>query len=162
MSRIGIKVAKSGFDAKTAEAKNLKFDSTYDSFKVFHADQLQIVLGSETLNSSSSTYTASFTHDLGYIPFFLPLAREVEYLDDLASGGDYSVNDLSEVDIPYGGYSPPSTGEIALVYVTISEIILQIYRYNSFPIDQDFGVRLASVNFTLFYNQVDRSMNLLI
>ena len=73
MKRPILKVAKSGFDIRTANPKDLTIDSTKNQSKILLTGE-----GSATLNSGNS-YSVSVVidHNLGYQPAFIGWARIV-------------------------------------------------------------------------------------
>jgi hypothetical protein len=60
----GIKISKSGYDAKTAELINQLFNSEKNCLKI-------VMSGSASDASIATTEVIEVTHDLGYVPAFL-------------------------------------------------------------------------------------------
>lgn len=160
MLDFGIKISKEGKDVNTATAKDLSFSSQYDTLKVLRTGTLTISLPSETINNNVKTYTATYTHNLGYIPFFLPLARNVLNQNTVGSTTAWNINDTNDVAIPAGGFSPSTEGEYARLYATSTTLVLEVKRYNSIPINVAFGAKTANVYYTLFHNRVDETVDL--
>lgn len=161
MSNYGMKVSKRGKNVFTAPSKDLAFSSKFDTFKVLFSGELSLDLPAETVTSASVDHEVEFNHNLGYVPFYLPLAKGIVYLDALSSGGDYNINDSNELDIPAGGYSPGTSGEAARVYATSNKIVLKVTRFELFGFGQSFGARTVNVFYTLFHNRVDEEISLL-
>lgn len=72
MSNYGIKISKEGFDAKTAETKNLIIDSSKNAFKVFKEA------------SGNGIGTIEIPHGLNFVPCFLAFC-------ELETGEVYSI-----------------------------------------------------------------------
>jgi len=163
----GIKISKDGIDARKADPRDLVFSTQYDTMKVNTTGTLSIALPQETLNLAgtvTSEHTTSYTHDLGYIPMFLPLFGGVGYATvtrDVDSTETFVINDSEEWEIPPGSYSPNDYGEVATIFVTSSVITLKIYRYNFLPFDQVFGAHTAEAYYTIFHNKMSEEFNLL-
>lgn len=160
MSNYGLKISKTGYDVNTALPKNLALSSQFDTLKVVRSGTLTINLPSETIVSNTTVRTTSYSHNLGYIPLFIPLIKRVIYAGDLATGGSYTVNDIAEIDIPPGPYGPSIGGELIDLYVTSTSLTLSITRYSPLG-SQIYGARTATLYYTLFHNQVDSAFNLL-
>ena len=161
MSDYGIKVSKEGASVKTGDAKDLTFTSQLDTFKILRTGSLSISLPEETFSSDNVVRTTSYTHNLGYIPFFLPMVSEQIYQDHWETGGDYIVNDLGEIRIPAGGYSPSMVAEISTVYSSTTALTLSINRLNALSFAATFGARKATLYYTIFSNRVNEQFNLL-
>lgn len=153
-------VAKSGHSI-TDEYYNMKIDSRFDTYKVKNSGTLSYNLPAETLNGEVKTYTTSYAHGLGYVPLVMPYIKGALYQDDLASGGDWIVNDVSEIDLPKGAYSPPLAGEEAYIRVDGTNVQLFVRRYEYLGTDTDFGARKVSLYYTCFYNRLNEAFNLL-
>lgn len=162
-----MKISREGVDVKKASYKDLLFSTQFDTLKILKTGTLSIDLPEEVLNSgatATSTHSVSYEHNLDYIPMFLPLFGGVGYatltrgVDDTS---DFIVNDSAEWEIPPGSYSPSEYNEVATIYVTTTEIVLQIYRYNTLPVNQTFGEHTAEAYYTLFYNNMSNEMDLL-
>jgi hypothetical protein len=170
MSR-GIKVSKEGVDVKTAANKDLLISSEFDTFKIAKTGSLVISLSAETVNFSEVIREATYAHGLGYVPFYGPLTRGVlygldeylggDYAGKLENGGDYILNDIEEVRIPAVGYSPAIAGESVGVFVSSTNLILRVKRFNAMPEDVKFGARKCTLYYTIFHNRVDEQFNLL-
>lgn len=65
MTNFGIKIAKPGFDVKTAGYKDLLFHSSYPLLKIKISGT-----GSITPTIGGSTIVTAYTHSLGYNPLF--------------------------------------------------------------------------------------------
>lgn len=97
MTKVAVlKVAKEGYDVRTASPENLTIDSSLNHFKVAFS-------GEETfsLNSSNGySYTKTVTHNLGYKPNVLVYSTYVQ-LNSSGTG-------VERVDrftmLPYAGY----------------------------------------------------------
>jgi hypothetical protein len=171
MSNYGIKVSKEGTDVKTATSKDLLISSEFDTIKIVKTGELVLSLPSETVTGGLSERTTTVAHGFSDIPLYSPMIRGYLYgLDDflggdyitrLESGGDYIVNDLSEVRIPAGGYSPALSGEYSSVQINATNLILSVTRFEFMGFPQDFGAREATLYYTIFYNRVDEEFNLL-
>jgi len=77
-----IVLTKSGFNAVTeTDARNKIFDSSYETLKYFSS-------GEVTVARSGASASGTFTHNLGYIPFFIVYV-------------DYSADDADFVQCPF-------------------------------------------------------------
>lgn len=161
MSDYGLKVSKTGVDVKTAGYKDLAYSSKFDTFKVHSSGTLELALPSETLNMTTSIRTFKLAHGLGYTPFFLPLARNIVYTDDLATGGNLIMNDQNDLPIPAGGYSPNTSGEVSRIYANNTEIVLEVSRYEFLGASQTFGARTYTCYYTIFYFDIEEAFNLI-
>jgi hypothetical protein len=161
MSNFALQVSKIGNNVLTAEPKDLAFDSRFDTLKVAHSGKLTMSLPNEVINFSFSEYSQEYSHGFSYVPFYLPLGKEMQYLGNLETGGDYVVNDLLEVDIPAASYSPSSIAELHRVYVTDNILKWECLRINFFMMDIIFGARDVELYYTLFYNRIDEEVDYL-
>ena len=167
-SDYGIKVSKKGFDVKTASPKNLIFSSKFDSMKIRRTGSLVLnlpidVFGGEPNYETVRIREISYTHNIGDIPFFLPrVTGMVAYkgFSECINGGSYIVNDLEEQDIPIYGY-----GDTILEWVSVimksDKLILRVTRENYSGGFAQFGLRTATLYYTIFHNRVNLEFNLL-
>jgi len=161
MANFGIKISQEGINIFDASPKDISFSSQYDSLKVLRTGTLTVELPGETLEDESVIRTDSYTHSLGYIPFFLPLAKGVEYPEALSATTDFIVNDTVETDIPMGAYSPNAETETARVYATSTTLVLEVNRSTMLiGIPTTYGARDVIVYYTIFYNRVDEEISL--
>jgi hypothetical protein len=157
----GIKISKPGDDVFTTPNKNLAFSGQFDTFKILHTGTLSYSLPDETLTSTTKTYTATYTHNLGYIPFFLPQVLQVLNLDEPNnSSTTFQVNDAAQFAIPRGGYDGSLAAELASIYVTSTTLVFEIVREETVGVAANFGPHTATVDYTLFYNRIDETFDL--
>ena len=171
----GIKVSKSGVDVKTAADKDLLISSQFDTFKILRTGELSLSLAEETLNDEQKSYTATYTHNLGYIPFVLPnvivgIGNPAPYvLDFTLTPAEYRVttpyivNDINDVSLPPGpfGFGPAFIYEAIELEVTTTQIKLVITRVcDSLGNDVKFTASVGTLYYTIFYNRVDETMDL--
>lgn len=160
MNDFVLKISKTGDDIRTVERKRLAFDSTLDTMKVARSGQLYIDLPAESDISGLRVRTASYLHDLGYVPMFTPPVNDVLYSGGISGGGDWIVNEEYSAALPSEGAITLVLDEWAGLRVTSTEIILEVTRFDAFG-GNSFGARRCTVNYTLFYNQMDEAMDLL-
>lgn len=163
----GIKVSKKGVDVKTAGYKDLIFSSQFDGMKIKRTGSIVLSLPSETFGGSPAYETdrvheASYTHNIGDIPIFLPrITGMISYIGvDVSSGANFVVNDLEEQDIPIYGYGDPLL-EWAEVIMKSDKLILRVRRYNQTGSNVNFSARTATLYYTIFHNQADVEFNLI-
>lgn len=161
-AKYGAKISQSGQNVISAAHKDLIWSSQFDTLKVLYAGTLTVSLPDETLNNKVKTYTATYTHSLGYIPFFLPHAiQALNQVEPTNSSAVFNVNDANQVAIPAGGFSPALAGEMANVYATTTTLVLEITRFEYAMSPADFGPHNATLDYTLFYNKVNETFNFL-
>lgn len=153
-------IAKDGHNVLNAEPKDMILTSQADSLKILATGSLSISLPNETLTSQTKTYTASYTHSLGYIPFFFPHAINTLNQDEPTdSNVEFNINESNQVALPAGAFSPALAAEFADIYTTTTELVLRITRYEEAGSPADFGAHNATLNFTLFYNKINETFN---
>jgi hypothetical protein len=158
-----IAISKAGFDADTADAKDLKFDSRLDTFKIKKTGRLILNVPAQRINDGERyEYFARWRHQLGYRPFYHPKANRIDYWDPIGTPASYYLNDeLEEALPPAGAFSPPLyIAEQGDVLITEEQIVLRVVsKYiDLFPPATPFIDRMAYqiyVDFTVFYNRAD-------
>lgn len=169
MSNYGLKISRAGYDVKTAADKDMIVHSKYNTLKIKKTGRLTVEAPSETLTISSgddpisTNYKASYTHDLGYLPFYLPECNMVNVRDEDA--GEIYVNDRRNETILWS-YSPGYyTREYVQLYVTTTQIVLLVRRELNVCLfgtcNYEVDALTAYVDYTLFYNRVDTEFNVL-
>ena len=156
-----IRMSKTGKSVWSGVNRDMQIDTKFNMLKIKKTGTLEIDLPSETLNSSSSNHSVTYSHNLGYIPFFTPFIAGALYPDALDTGGDYIVNDIGENDIPAGAYSPPSASEFTYIKADTTDLTFEVRRANITPFDQVFGARKATLYYAVFYNKMNEEYNLL-
>jgi len=166
----GIKVSKRGVDVETATPKQLIFSSQFDTMKIRKTGTLTLNLPGETFGGEPYTefyriHEATYMHNLGYIPIFLPRVTEmVSYLGEEVSHyrKSFIVNDLEEKDIPIYGYGLV-VGEYVSVIMKSDRLILRVVRenYSYEPLDVFFAGRKATLYYTIFYNKINEELDLI-
>lgn len=157
----GIKISKSGYDAKTASQKDLTFDSSLDTLKISKTGSIYIDLPEEALSSSSKTYTATYAHGLGYVPLIFPPIRDIKYPGDITTGGDWSVNEIYYAYLPGEGTIYIILDEIATIQSSSTYITLKVTRYDSLSTGITFGERRVTYNYNIFSNSATEEYNYL-
>lgn len=160
MGNFGIKISQPSSNVFTAAPKDLSFSTQYDTLKIVKTGTITLSLPEEEIDADFEIRTETYTHNLGYIPLFQPLAKNVIYPGDLDDTDDFIINNAVEEDIPAGGYSPGTAFEVATVYATSTDLILEVNRTSAI-IPITFGARDAIVYYTLFYNKLDEEFDLL-
>lgn len=129
-----VKVAKPGFDARTASAANLIFNSTQNIFKIVKIGTLNIDIPG-TL-ASNTTSSISVAHGLNYIPAFMGFIISQTYLGNAYIQTPYTVtfNIVSGVPQPLTFYlSVDATDIYANIYngggVGVSAVGTTIFKY---------------------------------
>lgn len=176
MSSYGLKFSKSGVNVETAENKDLLISSQFDTFKVFRTGSLSLSLPTETLRDTQKSYTSTYTHNLGYIPFVLPnvivgIGNPAPFEFDMVPTPveyrvttPYVINDVNDVSLPPGpfGFGPTFIYEVIELEVTSTQINLVITRVcDSMGNDVKFTASVGTLYYTIFYNRVDEEMDLL-
>jgi len=157
MPNYGVKISKPGVSVLTGENTDLIKTSKFYTFLISRTGELVINLPAETLTGTSKTYTATYSHNLGYVPFHQPTG---EFFVDYGDGGDYIVNDICDQIVPAGAFGPTTEGERAIIYVTTSSLVLKIVR-NSMFFGIPFNKRKATLYYTIFSNRVNEEFDLL-
>lgn len=148
-----------------------RLDSKYDTLKVARTGTLTLNVPSVNLsNMQEDTRTGSFTHGLGYIPFYAPFLPYLSYVDEfyLLNEGAADIpttvllNDLEAIEIPKGiaGYEYPYA-EWAYIWVDDDKLNLKYFRVNFDFSAYTFPARTINLNYTIFYNRIDEEFNLL-
>jgi hypothetical protein len=169
-STYGIKIAKPGFSVYTADNKDLALTSQLDTFKVMHSGTITLNIPKVTWGDAdtpaSATYEESYTHNLGYVPYFTPVNGN-KLLCAYNTTADYYMND-EVLTGPFESYSPPvDAGQYITLYATTTTLVLSVYRFYAGsllgPPDPDvvFKARECTVDYTVFYNQMDAEFDLL-
>jgi hypothetical protein len=183
MSNYGIKVSKGGIEVKTAANKDLLISSDFDTFKIQRTGSLTISIPTETLKNTSKTYTATYSHNLGYIPFVLPslnlgIGNPAPFnLDFTKTPVEYQVttpyvfNDIEEQYIPPGPFGfggPVIVFEVANLEVSSTQLKIVVTRTSSVldPFtglyeDVKFTASTGTLYYTIFHNRADEEFNLL-
>jgi hypothetical protein len=156
----GIKVSKAGVDVKTATNKELLITSQFDTLKIALTGSLSISLPSETLTTENVTRTTNVSHNLGYVPMFQPAILGVIYTGNNATGGDYVINDYGDILTPAGAYGPATQAEESNVYIDDEKLYLYVNRFVALG-SETFGARTVTLHYTIFYNKIDETMDLL-
>lgn len=155
-----VAISKPGKDVLTCPPYDLAFSAQFDTFKVLTSQSLSISLPNETLTDTVKTYTATYSHNLGYPPVFLPQVIEVlNQNEPTNSTATWDVNNESLVLLPGGGFSPALAGESASIYVTTTQIVFEVTRFEFAVSPADFGAHTAQVDVTLFYNQINETVS---
>jgi len=167
----GIKVSIEGVDVKTATDKELLISSQFDTAKVKVTGTLDLELPEEDVSGGFVVHTATVAHGFSDIPLYSPTTRGNlygldeflggDYIAKISTGGDYIVNDISEVRIPAAAYSSATVGEMASVFIDSTNLILQVDRFEFFGSPVTFGARKATLYYTIFYNRIDEEFDLL-
>jgi hypothetical protein len=66
-----LKVAKKGYDIRTAEPQNLNIDSTKNQFKVYEEGEGTVSFVAKAGGSSYQRHELDISHNLGYQPAYL-------------------------------------------------------------------------------------------
>jgi hypothetical protein len=160
MSNFGIKISKEGENVFTADLKDLEFSSALDTLKIAKTGSITVALPDETVTSDTKVYTESYTHGLGYVPFFDPPMSRIE-IDNYDTTDDHVCNDSLYFVPTLLGYGPSSEGESVKVYVSSTELTLEVTRTEVFGVGIDFGEHDIIFYYTIFYNRMDEEFNLL-
>lgn len=158
-NKFGIKISKPGISVVSAEPKDLVFSTQFNTLKILRTGTLSVSLPAENVNNTSRIRTATYTHNLGYIPMFLPMVQGI--VSDFTSTATVIVNDAEETEIPPAPYGPGTSGETSRVYVTDTQIVLEVNRYNLLPFNEAMVAKTVTVYYTLFWDQVDNEFNVL-
>lgn len=157
-SPYGVKVSKQETDVKSATENSLNLSSKYETLKVKTTGTLVVELPSETISDDYAAYSSQVEHGLSYPPFYLPSARRLENAG-YSTTNDFIVNDNCYFVPLLFGYGPSLTGEIISLYVTSTDIILDVFRSATFlPIT--FGAHDVICHYTIFYNCIDEELDL--
>jgi len=160
----GIKISKPGIDVKTASDKQLIYSSKFDTLKIKKTGTLTINLPTESFDYNTGQIRREVVtpHGFNDIPFFIPRITgfAVYVNDEVSTGGNYTVNDLEERNIPVFGYGDMIL-EIAEVLIDNTNLILRVDRVNMANM-MTFRARTVTLYYTIFYNRVDNTFNLLV
>lgn len=112
-----IKVARRGYDIRTALPKNLTIDTSKNQFKVYDSG-LEVF----DLNAGNSyTYEKTITHPFSYTPTVIAFVSDVTESGGTFTASSSKFNSLPSYDGPGGfGYNPltgvviPGTGEVTI------------------------------------------------
>ena len=134
-----IKVARRGYDIRTAPPKNLTIDTSKNQFKVFDSG-----LETFSLNSTNNySWTKTVTHNLGYVPLALCWAYYAEPNDDWTT----MVLVQKFTLIPYGyamGTDPQTASLVASMERTTSYVKFKFFQQTDW-----YEYEPAPANFTL-------------
>ena len=112
-----IKVARRGYDIRTAPPKNLTIDTSKNQFKVY-VSRLEVF----DLNIGNNyTYEKVITHPFSYTPTVIAFVSNITENGGVFTASDNKFNSLPSYDGPGGfGYNPltgviiPGAGEITI------------------------------------------------
>ncbi len=179
MSNFGIKVSKEGVDVKTASNKDLLISSEFDTFKVFRTGSIVLNMPNETLSEEQKSYTATYTHNLGYVPAALPIVSISGFAGNVAPIDEnwwetgrykvtspYIVNDISDIIVNPGiwGAGPTFVHEGIRTEINSTQLKLIIDRVcflGPFGGEIEFTASQATLYYTIFHNRVDEEFDLL-
>ncbi len=144
----------------TSSPANLAIDSRFDTFKIYKTGTLSITAPSETITAGSSDkiHTATFNHNLGYPPVYLPMASTGWRLDDpLVNNVSFIVNDY--IGLPNNPYL---SSDMLDVYVDSSNLYMKLTRFSDPFNDRTFLSDITiTMYYTIFYNDISEEFNLL-
>lgn len=153
-----VKLSKPGFDVMTTDDKNLQMSSEFDSHKIAKTGVLTVELPAETFAGETKTRTDTYSHGLGYVPMYLPAVTDLKN-GNSGTTDDYVCNDNAFFVPLILGYSPWIEGEGVRVYITTTQLVLEVNRVALGPVA--FGAHDVVFYYTVLYNQVDTEFNLL-
>jgi len=163
MSEYGFKISKEGYDVGSAAAKDLIMSTEYDMFKILKTGTLTIALPETTKGDggATDTYTATYSHGLGYTPLFIPDVQNVlsDVVEDIGgTTDDIIINDMAN-DAFITASGPPTTAEIATLHANTTQVVLTVTRV------WDYGGTFLAHNvicyYTIFYNKMSETFDLL-
>lgn len=158
---IVIKISKPGIDLRLATRKDMAFSIEYDTLKIYQTGEMSIDLPAEILTAEGVIRETTLAHGLSYVPICYPMVGGMAYTGNLQTGGDYNINDLSEIDIPGGPYGPFDGPFEASTFFWDDEVIgLRITRGVLIG-SQIYGARNVKLFYTILYNRLDEELNLL-
>jgi hypothetical protein len=169
MSNIGLKISKEGEDVKTCADKDLILSSEFDTLKIGFSGRL-------TLNYPDWEYnyidepvrkvdTMSFSHNLGYIPYYTPrcVAEQLSSGAEMGSETDY-INEIVQSG-PFTNYSPPLWERALIdVYATTTKLYIRTSReinYATGPRSGTWEGGTVYMDYAIFRNSLSEEFNLL-
>lgn len=141
-------------------ATNLALDSEFDTFKIQNTGTLTLSLVAENIASTGSdkTYTATYEHNLGYAPVYLP---QVGMNWDLGNPGVHNSSFTVNDKIGYIVSSPTLGFSILDVYVDSSKLYIKYTRKAPSSGTRSFNAITVTMYYTVFYNEIGATFNLL-
>lgn len=165
-----IVVAKSGENIKGGHPKDMNIDSRFDTFKIHSTGTITINAPEVTTSDAGvvDTRTAYIDHNLGYIPFYTPLVpynNELHFIYFNRVGEDIipepvNVSELSDFRLSNILATSSWISERIQVYVTSTRLYL-VFKRESYYGEFTFPARTINMKYTIFYNRVDKELNLL-
>jgi len=155
-------IAQQGKDIRKIGPKDMSLDSRFDTLRIYKTGLITISAPAETI-SSSKTYSGSYTHGLGYVPFYAPFCpyknnlAKIYYPNSVPS--TVVVNDFEGSSLFFRGISVPPGNEDVNVYITNDTINVDYIRNPSGS--TSFSAKTINCYYTIFINRVDENMNLL-
>lgn len=119
----GIKVSKAGANAESTDPRDLLMDSKYNMLKV-HQDSTSNI----TFTPGDTYQYADFTHNLGYVPAFMPYVQDLSDSSKLRFIGFTPPTDLG---VAYWSYADSSKVRIGVSLIGVA--------YNRYQSDQSQG-----------------------
>lgn len=168
MDNVGIKMSPDNKNVYSSSLNNLSITTGNDSLKIYKTGTATINLVANTVAAESSEVRdfLIYTHNLGYVPLFLPQAS------DILGGNpgltmDFEWVTVDEVLNEYSGISNPSAAgpsifhELLTVYATDTELRLSVEQINNFGDPFVWDEYNITVYYTIFYNRADAEFDLL-
>lgn len=158
-----IRVSKDGYSTDTDHPRRMRLDSLWNTPRIIKSGQLSIT-APEDLNSYGSYHEVTYTHNLNYIPFFLPRIPSLVNLSTIYNGfanipSTVNLNVLTDATI--ANDDDIQSTEIIYVQADITELKISWWRENVwYP--GDFPERTIILDYLLFELPLDEEFNLLL
>lgn len=160
MANYGLKITKEGTSVSSGDLRLYSLTTQLDSLKIKETGSTTVTLSGSTIPAGgTATHTKVLnSHNLGYVPIFLPQATTVLTLQGAGFYPDYVLN--TQLGFSSPAASGPGIGyELVTIYADDSKLYLKSVQHNDDSISMAWDTYEVTVYWTVFFNRLDETFS---